>query len=268
LDIGTLVRLPQGRVAGPSDYVRIMAVMLEVCVTSVEEAEVAASCGVDSVEVCSWLACGGITPSSGLVDAMRSAVKIPVRVLVRPGPGGFIYSPAETLALLTDVEVFGGGAIGLVTGALEENGSLNERVLASVMRLAPESEITFHRAIDHAADMPSALDRCMELGVHRVLTSGGSTLAMDGAAMLKQLVARAGEQLTVAAAGGINATNVVELIERTGVMEVHFAAQRPKPGKALGAAMSSANVGVNFETEPDRAKIEGVMNALAKAGLR
>lgn len=245
-----------------------MAVGVEVCVTSVEEAEVAAACGVDSVEVCSWLACGGITPSSGLVDAMRSAVKIPVRVLVRPGPGGFAYGPAETLALLTDVEVFGGGAIGLVTGALEVDGSLNERVMSSVLRLAPESEITFHRAIDHAADMPAALDRCLELGIHRVLTSGGSTLATDGTTILKQLVACAGDKLMIAAAGGINATNVVELVERTGVMEVHFAAQLPKPEKPIGAALSSTNQGANFETEPDRAKIEAVMNALVKAGLR
>ena len=33
-------------------------------------------------------------------------------------------------------------------------------------------------------------------------------------------------------------------------------------------AMSSTNVGVNFETVPDQAKIEGVLNALVKAGLR
>ena len=245
-----------------------MAVGVEVCVTSVEEAEAAAACGVDSVEVCSWLACGGITPSSGLVDAMRSAVRIPVRVLVRPGPGGFVYTPAETLALLTDAEIFGGGAIGLVTGALEVDGSLNERVMASVIRLAPESEITFHRAIDHATDMAATLDRCIELGVHRILTSGGSTLATEGAVMLKQLVQRAGDRIMIAAAGGINAANVVELVERTGVTEVHFSAQRPKPGRAQGAAMSSTSQGVSFETEPDRAKIEGVMNALVKAGLR
>ena len=86
--------------------------------------------------------------------------------------------------------------------------------------------------------------------------------------MLKQVVQRAGDRIMIAAAGGINAANVVELVERTGVMEVHFSAQRLKPGSAQGAGMSSTSQGVSFETEPDRAKIEGVMNALVKAGLR
>ncbi|MBK7483046.1 MAG: hypothetical protein IPI72_09945 [Flavobacteriales bacterium] len=44
-------------------------------------------CHEIGVEVCTWLDCGGVTPSSGLIDTVRGAkVRIPVRVLVRPGP--------------------------------------------------------------------------------------------------------------------------------------------------------------------------------------
>ncbi|MCC6541965.1 MAG: copper homeostasis protein CutC, partial [Flavobacteriales bacterium] len=59
-----------------------MRVTVEVCVTTVEEAVAAEQAGADGVEICSWLASGGITPSSGLVDAVRTAVRIPARVLV------------------------------------------------------------------------------------------------------------------------------------------------------------------------------------------
>ena len=245
-----------------------MALHVEVCVTSVEEALAAEACGADTVELCTWLACGGVTPSSGLVDAVRSAVRIPVRVLVRPTPGGFVYAEAAIHALLTDAEILGGGAIGLVTGALLEAGEANMDLMAAVKRIAPESEITFHRAMDHAMDPIEVLDACMALAIERILTSGGATFALDGAARLKELVARAGDRLVIAAAGGINGTNVVELIERTGVQEVHFAAQLPKGATPHAVAMSSTNQGVSFEVEPDRAKIEGVMNALVKAGLR
>ncbi len=245
-----------------------MAVLVEVCVTSVAEALAAEACGADTVELCTWLACGGLTPSSGLVDAVRSAVRIPVRVLVRPAPGGFVYTEAEIHALLTDAEIPGGGAIGLVIGALDHNGMANMDLMTAVKRIAPESEITFHRAMDHARDPISVLDACIELGIDRILTSGGATFAVDGASTLKELVARAGDQLVIAAAGGINGSNLVELIERTGVPEVHFAAQLPKSGTAHAVAMSSTNQGLSFEVEPDRAKIEGVMNALVKAGLR
>jgi copper homeostasis protein len=155
-----------------------------------------------------------------------------------------------------------------VTGALGVDGLADVQLIEVVKAALGGREFTFHRAIDHASDQLMALDQCLSIGIGRVLTSGGGTLALDGTAMLKQMVERAGEKLVIAAAGGINASNVVELVEKTGVAEVHFSAQKLKGGPPSGAAMSSANVGVNFEVEPDVAKIEGVMNALVKAGLR
>lgn len=236
--------------------------------TSVAEAVSAAEAGADGVEACTWPICGGVTPSSGLVDSIRGAVRIPVRVLIRPGPAGFVYNQAEIGALLTDAEIFGGGALSLVTGALRHDGSMELEVMDAVRRIAPESEITFHRAIDHSPDMMALMEACIGLGVHRLLTSGGETQAIQGAAMIKKLVDQSAGRISIAAAGGINAGNVVELIERIGVGEVHFAAQKPSARKGPGPALSSANPDVDFATEPDVAKIEGVMNALVKAGLR
>lgn len=245
-----------------------MAVAVEVCVTSVEEAVTAQACGVDSVEVCSWLACGGITPSSGLVDSIRVAVGLHVRVLVRPSPAGFVYTPAEKHVLGTDAEVFGGGALSLVTGALDKNGEMDRSMIESVKRLAPESEITFHRAIDVASDALRVVDQCIDLGLDRVLTSGGTTLAMDGIAEIRAMIERCNGQLGIAVGGGVTPVNVVELVERTGAQEVHFSAQRALHRIQVGAAMSASSAGFDFGTEPDKAKIEGVMNALVKAGLR
>ncbi|MBL0127831.1 MAG: copper homeostasis protein CutC [Flavobacteriales bacterium] len=245
-----------------------MAVRVEICVASIEEALVAHDAGADGIEVCTWLACGGVTPSSGLVDAIRAMVPIPARVLLRPGPGGFQYTQAEQAVLLTDAEVFGAGAIGLVVGALTASGECDASVMSAVKRLAPESEITFHRAIDQAADPIRIVESCIELGIDRILTSGGATLAVDGVETIKRIIASAGEGCEVAIAGGIGPGNVVELVERTGAKEIHFAAQRAKASMQNKVAMGSTNVGVHFETVPDQAKIEGVLNALVKAGLR
>jgi len=245
-----------------------MRVQVEVCVTSVEEAEAAQAGGADSVEVCTWLACGGVTPSSGLVDAVRSAVRIPVRVLVRPSPNGFVYARAEVHALLTDTEIFGGGAMGLVTGALGEEGLMNAALMRSVKQLAPESEITFHRAIDHSMDLLKLVEACTELGIDRILTSGGATFAVDGIPTLKAMIERAGDRCSVAIAGGVGPGNVIELVESTRASEVHFAAQRAIRTNAARPALSSTNADASFQIVPDIAKIEGVMNALVKAGLR
>lgn len=245
-----------------------MRVAVEICVTSVEEALAAERAGCDSVEVCSWLASGGITPSSGLVDAVRTAVRIPARVLVRPTPAGFTYDQAALHALLLDAEIFGGGAIGLVTGGLKADGTMDRELMGSVAQLAPESEITFHRAMDHARDPLEILENCLSLGVDRILTSGGAIKAVDGCAVLSQLVAKAGDDCLIAAAGGINAENVVHLVEQTGVREIHFAAQRSGGDAGPSVPLSSGQAGASFVFVPDEAKIEAVLNALVKAGLR
>jgi copper homeostasis protein len=245
-----------------------MRVAVEVCVASVEEAQAAAELGADSVEVCSWLSCGGITPGSGLVDTIRGVADLTVRVLVRPSPGGFRYSTLEHAILLTDAEVFGGGGLGLVTGSLDEHGLPHFNLLRELRRAAPESELTFHRAIDVSSDPLKALDRCLESGLDRILTSGAATLAMDGIPLLKEMVTRSQGRCELAIAGGIGPANVVELVERTGAREVHFAAQRPAPALADTVSMSSTHSTKQFLTVPDRSKIEGVLNALTKAGLR
>lgn len=249
-------------------YIRRMRIAVEVCVTSVAEAVAAERAGADTVELCSWLACGGITPSSGLVDAVRAAVRIPVRVLVRPTPAGFVYDPPALHALLLDAEILGGGAIGLVTGGLLPTGDMDQQLMRAVDGLAPESELTFHRAVDHARDPLKVLEACLVIGVDRMLTAGGTSRAIDGTATLQRLVEIAGERCRIAAAGGINAENVVEIVERAGVREVHFAAQLSVATAEQRLPLYSAMLNPAFEFAPDIAKIEAVMNALVKAGLR
>jgi copper homeostasis protein len=245
-----------------------MRVAVEVCVTSVAEAVAAERGGADTVEVCSWLACGGITPSWGLVDAVRAAVRIPVRVLVRPTSEGFVYGAAERHALMADAGILGHRSFGLVTGALSAEGHMDRQLMASIAHSAPGSELTFHRAVDHARDPVEVLDGCMTLGVDRLLTSGGAARAQDGAGVLRRLVDRAGAYCTIAAAGGINAENVVGIVERAGVREIHFAAQRAVPAHGVAVPLISAPADGAYTFVPDEAKIQAVMNALVKAGLR
>lgn len=244
-------------------------VRVEVCVTSGAEARAAAALGADSVELCSWLAVGGITPSIGLVQEVRQAVRIPVRVLVRPHGGELVFDATDRAVLLRDVRALGDLAA-IVTGGNTPAGIPDMPLLQEVRAALPAQELTFHRAIDHTADLLDAFNRCAAAGVQRVLTSGGASRALDGAAMLKRLVERSsGTGVRVAAAGGIGPDNVVRLVELTGVREVHFAAQKAVPNAASDkAALSSSHRPDLMAFAPDERKIEGVMEALTKAGLR
>ncbi len=236
--------------------------------TNLSEALAAARAGADTVELCTWLDCGGVTPSYGLVNSIKEEVRVPVRVLIRATPGGFVYSMPERQAMLRDALLIGMGGNGLVAGSLDEEGLPDVSFLRALKLAAPDAELTFHRAIDRSSDVGRAFAMCLEERVQRVLTSGGRTLAIDGALTIKAMVDGARGLVQVAAAGGVDPLNVVELVQRTGVTEVHFAAQRKLPPQPHEVSMSSANRGLSFDSEPDVAKIDGVLNALSKAGLR
>lgn len=245
-----------------------MRVSIEVCVPSVEEALAAARLGIDSVELCSWLACGGVTPSYGMVNTVKERLTLPVRVLVRPRPGDFLYTDDERQVILRDVMLIGMSQVGLVAGALDAEGMPSVPMLKAMRMAAPDNEITFHRAIDHAQDLAAAVGICGEHGVRRILTSGGATLAVEALDMLRAMVEGAGEHIRIAVAGGVGPANVVRIVEATGAREVHFAAQRTIGEPTDKAAMSSTYAGMSFRTTLDEAKVEGVLEALTNAGLR
>ena len=247
-----------------------MRVCVEVCAGSIAEGDIARSFGVESVEACSWLAVGGVTPSLGLVRQLAALGGPSVRALVRPGPGTFTLDDGSLRTMKEDADVLvkDGSASGVVLGVLDAEGRPDLQGCRTITACAGSLEITFHRAIDRSADIRQAFGSLCDLGIHRVLTSGGSSLAKDGTATIAWMVRNAPKGIVVCAAGGITPTNVVEVVERTGVHEVHFAAQRMVHGPVPAVRLSSTGASDEFSLLPDPAKIEGVLQALSKAGLR
>jgi copper homeostasis protein len=54
-----------------------------------------------------------------------------------------------------------------------------------------------------------------------VLTSGGAPTAFEGLASLRELVDSAGDEIVILAGGGVRFQNVLEIVDETGVREVH-----------------------------------------------
>lgn len=200
-------------------------VLVEAAVDSVDGAVAAEAAGADRLELCSALLEGGLTPSMGLLTAVREAVAVPVFAMVRPRGGDFLYSRAEFDVLERDARLLrDAGADGLVTGALLPAGEIDAERLARVRELAAGLPITCHRAFDLCADPDAALATLKRLGIERVLTSGQAASAAAGAEVIARLVASAGEDITVVAGAGVRAGNAAEIVRRTGCREIHLSA--------------------------------------------
>jgi copper homeostasis protein len=196
--------------------------LVEAAVESLEGALAAGRAGADRIELCVNLDAGGTTPSAALIAAVARDVRIPVFVLIRPRTGDFVYTRREIDAMTRDIELaVSMGIAGIVTGALNPDTTVNVQQTRTLVNAVAGCPVTFHRALDSAANLSEALERVIDAGASRVLTSGGAPTAEDGADAIAALVDQAGERISVVAGGSIREHNVRDVITRTGAGEVH-----------------------------------------------
>ena len=211
-------------------------VRVEVAVDGVAGALAAVAAGAHRLELCQCLERGGLTPSVGLLAAVKALVPpaVPVFVMVRPRAGDFVFDAGELDAMRRDVHALAAnGADGIVTGVLLPDGTIDAPRLRELAAAAGSLPITCHRAFDLCADLEREYEVLCELGVQRVLTSGGAASAVAGAARIGRLVQRAGGRITVIAGAGVRDDTVAALVAATGVHEVHLSATVWSPGAML-----------------------------------
>ncbi|MBZ5505468.1 MAG: copper homeostasis protein CutC [Acidobacteriia bacterium] len=207
-------------------------ILLEICLDSVESAAAAERGGADRVELCAGLPEGGTTPSAGMIAAVRRKVAIGLQVMVRPRGGDFHYSADEFSIMQRDILIAKQlGVNGVVFGILTVDGNVDKDRMRQLIDLAHPLKVTCHRAFDMTCDLARALDDLMDMGVDRVLTSGGKKSAVDAMPTLAQLVQQAQGRISIMACGELSIVNVKAVVEYTHVREVHA---------GLGTAVTSA----------------------------
>ncbi|MFJ1568775.1 copper homeostasis protein CutC [Streptomyces erythrochromogenes] len=166
--------------------------LLEVIALDVEDAVAAQAGGADRLELVTDMAADGLTPARETFAAIRAAVDIPLRVMIRKADG-FAAGDVSVLAA-TARELRAEGAREFVLGFLNADGSPDLAAVEAVVAELGGCAWTFHRAIDRAADRDQLRKALADLpGLDTYLTAGSAAGVDEGLPVLLAEAARGGE---------------------------------------------------------------------------
>lgn len=203
--------------------------ILECCVDSVESAMAAAKGGADRLELCAALVIGGTSPGIALFEQVRTICDLPVRVLLRPRFGDFLYTEHEFAVIKRETELYKeAGADGVVIGCLTPDGDLNMTQMSDLIKTAGSLKITLHRAFDVCADPIKAYRQASELGIDTILTSGQEKDCLTGMPLLSELC-KLQKQINgpqIMAGAGVNPEVIRQFLVDTEITSYHLSAKK------------------------------------------
>ncbi|MDD4847152.1 MAG: copper homeostasis protein CutC [Bacteroidales bacterium] len=201
--------------------------ILEICANSVQSAINAQKGGAQRIELCQNLNEGGTTPSYATIEYCAKQLKLKTFVLIRPRIGDFCYSDVEFEIIKKDVAACKkAGVSGVVVGFLHPDLTIDVEKTAAIVKESYPMEVTFHRAFDICKNWEQSLEQIIEVGCHRLLTSGQKKSAFEGMMMLKNIVQKANGRIQVMAGSGVNSQNALEIITKSGVQEIHASCKK------------------------------------------
>ena len=198
-------------------------IVKEACVERLDEAILAEKNGANRIELCSRLDLDGLTPHRNMIKDVINSVKIPVKVMIRPRGGNFVYDGKELDVMKEDILYCKHVNVsGIVFGVLKDDKTVDLIATRLLTDMAAGLEITFHKAIDEVSSIFTELDRLRSIQeITNILTSGAADSAMRGSHTLKEMVTRYKGQLTIIAAGKITEQNLIKVRQLTGAQEYH-----------------------------------------------
>lgn len=213
--------------------------LLEVIVTSVEDAVEAARGGANRLEVVRDLDRDGMTPPVDLVRQIQRELSLPLRVMVRESDGFACASDSERRMLVDAAAAFNAlGVDGLVAG-WTRGDRIDEETLVNVLEAAPSLRATFHHAFDALSDAEATLRAlARHPQIDRILTRGGTGDWPSRCATLTRYAAWAAPRITVLPGGGVDRDALRALAACGSVSEAHVG-RAARAGHAVDGAVSA-----------------------------
>lgn len=198
---------------------------LEIIAFNIESCKAAQEAGAHRIELCASPGEGGTTPSHAFIKAAREILNIELYVMIRPRGGDFLCSEDEINIMRNDAAFCRQvGCDGIVTGVLNDDGTINRQDNEKILQAAYPLEATFHRAFDRCINPMESIETIMQLGFKRALTSGQQPTAMEGKSLIADLISAKGNDIIIMPGSGINASNILEILQYTAASEFHSSA--------------------------------------------
>jgi copper homeostasis protein len=232
--------------------------IIEIATSDYLTTKAAVDGGADRIELCAALTEGGITPSHGMIKRCRENFDVDLFPIIRPRGGDFLYNNEEFEIMIADVLLCKQtGCDGVVIGMLNKDGSIDLQRTSRLIELAYPLEITFHRAFDRCRDPFEALEQLIQIGCHRILTSGQKPAAPDGIVLIEQLVNLSDGRIIIMPGSGVRKENIRELAEKSGATEFHSSLRGKQASKMEfkhPAFASSEESYSNHSIDPEEVK--------------
>jgi copper homeostasis protein len=209
--------------------------ILEVIVTSREEAAQAELYGADRLELVRSLEDGGLTPEIDVVRAVVEAVSTPVRVMVRERNSMSIAGREELLRLQEAARSFSdlpidGLVLGFVAGAAIDSDNLRK-----VLAPAPHCRVTFHRAFESVRSPRESFQVLKQFRqVDRILVRLQDEVGGVRISDLVQWQKLAAPEIEFVVGLGLERNNILRVREQIDLSEVHAGRLLREPETAWG----------------------------------
>ena len=199
------------------------SIIKEACVEGYQEAMLAEKLGADRIELCSHLDKDGLTPERETILDVLSSISIPIKIMIRPRSGNFVYNKKEIYQMEEEISFCKtNGVKEVVFGVLDTQNRIDMDLVKRLSNISYPMRVTFHKAIDCSANIKEAFEQLIKCkAVTSVLTSGKGKFVLENRTLIKEIIQLYKDKINIILAGGITNDNLDKIHKTFHCIEYH-----------------------------------------------
>tara|TARA_B100000519_G_C14101940_1_gene371477 strand:- start:155 stop:787 length:633 start_codon:yes stop_codon:yes gene_type:complete len=199
------------------------SIIKEACVEGYQEAMLAEKLGADRIELCSHLDKDGLTPERETILDVLSSISIPIKIMIRPRSGNFVYNKKEIYQMEEEISFCKtNGVKEVVFGVLDTQNRIDMDLVKRLTNISYPMRVTFHKAIDCSDNIKEAFEQLIKCkAVTSVLTSGKGKFVLENRTLIKEIIQLYKDKINIILAGGITNDNLDKIHKTFHCIEYH-----------------------------------------------